>query len=259
MKNSQNTNWTGQRYFLARHITYSLLAVILFIYGLIIIRDFLYPIAFGFLLAYLIYPIANWVEKKGVPRILANLLTLVGVMGVLVALFLLAYQRISPFASEFPHLAESGIRNFSEMLSNIGPYFGFDKAESRNFIAGETSALLKSGTRYLQTLFEATTSTIVSIALLPVYIFMFLYYRTKFMYFLLMISGRPHRQEVVTILREISTVMVRYMSGVIIVVFILCFINSLGIYIIGLKYAIPMVVTSALFNFIPYFGTLIGG
>lgn len=248
-----------QRFFLAQRLVYTLLALILFIYALIAVRNFLAPIAFGFLLAYLIYPVVKWLEKNNVPRILANLIAIIGVLIILVSMFLIIYKRISALSGDFPRMLEAGVANLSEMLSNLGKYFGFDKAESRRFIQSQTSNIVQSGSQYIRALFSATTSTIVSIGLLPVYIFMFLYYRTKFMYFLLKISGREYRQEVINILREISTVMVRYMAGVIIVVVILAFINSFGIYIIGLKYAIPLGVIAALFNLIPYFGTILGG
>jgi predicted PurR-regulated permease PerM len=48
-------------------LTYFLLAIILLIYGLVMARDFLYPIAFGILLAYLLYPIVNFLEKMECP------------------------------------------------------------------------------------------------------------------------------------------------------------------------------------------------
>jgi predicted PurR-regulated permease PerM len=48
------------------------------------------------------------------------------------------------------------------------------------------------------------------------------------------------------------------MGGATVVVLILSVLNSLGLYIIGLKFAILFGVISALFNYIPYFGTWIG-
>ncbi len=248
-----------KRFFLAQRMSYSLLAIILFIYGLIIIRNFLYPIAFGFLLAYLIYPVAYWLEKKGLPRILANFITILGALFFLAGLLLFAYNRILPVAGSLPKLAESGITNLSQMIAGLGEYFGFDKSDTEKIINNQTSSLLESGAEYFQALFSATTSTIVAFGLLPVYIFLFLYYRTKFMYFLLKVAGRSYRVQVIAILREISTIMVRYMAGVIVVVFILFFINSLGLWLIGIKYPIALGVTAAIFNFIPYFGTLLGG
>ena len=248
-----------KRFLLAQRMTYTLLAIILFLYGLIAIRNFLYPIAFGFLLAYLLFPIANWLEKKRIPRILANFITIIGVLGIMVSLILLAYSQIAPMAGEFPKLIDTGIQNLSAMLATIGEYFGFDRGETKQLIQEQTSAFIASGGELLTDVFSSTASTVVAIGLLPVYIFLFLYYRTKFAYFLLKIAGPDKRKVTIEILREISKVSARYMGGVIAVVTVLCFLNSFGLWIIGMKFAIALGIVSALFNFIPYFGTLLGG
>jgi predicted PurR-regulated permease PerM len=147
----------------------------------------------------------------------------------------------------------------SDMLARIGEYFGFDRSETSKLIRDQTSSIIASGGEYFQDIFSSTASTIVALGLLPVYIFLFLYYRTKFAYFLLKIAGPSRRKETIDILREISKVSARYMGGVIAVVTVLCFLNSLGLWIIGMKFAIALGIVSAFFNFIPYFGTLLGG
>jgi predicted PurR-regulated permease PerM len=166
---------------------------------------------------------------------------------------------VSSVASELPELIETGVANLSEMLADIVSYFGFDRGDTQKLVEERTSSILESSGKYLETLFNATSSTIVAIGLMPVYIFLFLYYRTKFMYFLLKLAGKSFKESMIGILRETSTVMVQYISGVFIVVLILCVINSLGLWLIGLKHAIALGIIAALFNFIPYFGTILGG
>jgi predicted PurR-regulated permease PerM len=259
MNNPPDVRRAEKRFFLARKITYVLLSIILFIYALIQVRNFLYPIAFGFVLSYLLYPIASRLEKKGFPRILANLVTIFGGLILLGGILTLAYVTISPMAGDLPNLLKTGAENFSDIVARAGSIFGFNDGETREMVQNQASSAIESGSAFFQNFFTATTNTIVAIGLMPVYIFLFLYYRTKFMYFLLKAAGRSSRRLVIVILREISTVTVRYMAGILLVVFSLCIINSLGLYIIGVKYAIALGVASALFNLIPYFGTLIGG
>lgn len=248
-----------RRFLLVQRVSFTLLAIILFVHGLIAVRNFLYPIAFGFLLSYLFFPIANWLEKKRVPRILANFIVIITGLAVLISIGLFGFSKITPVTGDFPHLAEAGLRNLADSLSGISEYFGFDKNETRTLIREQAGNILTSGGQYLQDIFNATTSTLVSIGLLPVYIFLFLYYRTKFAYFLMMIFGRENREEVVVILREVSRVFARYMAGVLAVVFILCILNSMGLWIVGSRFPIALGIISAVFNFIPYFGTLLGG
>jgi predicted PurR-regulated permease PerM len=256
---NSDRNSSERRYLLVQRISYTLLAFILFVYGLIAVRNFLYPIAFGFLLSYLFFPVVNWLEKRRVPRILANFIAIVTGMGILVSIGLFAYGKIIPVTGDFPHLIEGGLRNLVDSLSSISEHFGFDKEETRSLIRDQANNIIATGGEYFQDIFNATTSTLVSIGFLPVYIFLFLYYRTKFAYFMMMIFGREHRGELVVILREISQVFGRYMAGVLAVVLVLCILNSMGLWIIGMKYPIALGIISAVFNFIPYFGTLLGG
>ncbi|MGF1586608.1 MAG: AI-2E family transporter [Bacteroidales bacterium] len=259
MKDQTDVTRSEERFFLARKMTYVLLSIILFIYALIQVRNFLYPVAFGFVLSYLLYPVSSRLEKKGFPRILANLVTILGGLTLIAGIFLVAYVTISPIAGDLPELLKTGVGNVSQMVARVGGIFGLNSGEVSEMIKDRASSAIESGSNYFQTVFTATTNTIVAFGLMPVYIFLFLYYRTKFMYFLLKSSGRSNRKVVVDILRVISTVTVRYMAGILMVVLSLCIINSLGLYIIGMKYAIALGVVSALFNLIPYFGTLIGG
>jgi predicted PurR-regulated permease PerM len=166
---------------------------------------------------------------------------------------------VSSVASELPELFETGIANLSKMLADIVSYFGFDRGDTQNLIEEQTSSILESGGKHIETLFNATSTTIVAIGLMPVYIFLFLYYQTKIMYFLLKLAGKSFKENMIGILRETSTVMVQYISDVYIVVLVLCVINSLGLWIIGLKHAIALGIIAALFNFIPYFGNILGG
>jgi predicted PurR-regulated permease PerM len=248
-----------KRYRNIKQTAYTLLATILLIYGLVNVRNFLYPIAFGIVIGYLFYPLASWFEKKGIPRILSNLIIIFSALIILAGIIFVIHNIIASLALDLPALADRAVDNMSDIGARVGEYLGLDPRNTKEMIKEQTANAFAAGGEQLQTFFTATTNTIVAFGLLPVYIFLFLYYRTKFMYFLLKIAGRSRRVKMITILREISTVMVRYLLGVTVVVFILFFINSLGIWIIGLQYAIPLGITAALFNFIPYFGTLLGG
>lgn len=255
----KHKNQSERRFLLAQRMTYTLLAIILFLYALIAVRNFLYPVAFGFLLAYLLLPIVNWLERKRVPRILANFITIIGVLSVIIISVFFAYTRIAPIMGELPSLIETGTTNLSRMIAIVGEYLGFDRSETKQIILSQTQTLMETGGQNLQSVFSSTASTLVAIGLLPVYIFLFLFYRTKFAYFLLKIVNPDHKRIVIEILREISEVSAKYMGGVVVVVVILCVFNSLGLWIIGIRFPVALGILSALFNFIPYFGTLLGG
>jgi predicted PurR-regulated permease PerM len=236
-------------------LTYFLLAIILLIFGLIMAKEFLYPLAFGILLSYLLYPIVNFLEKKGMPRIISILLPLIIGLAFFFFLAVFILKRINLFMDELPYFREKAIQHIEAIQYYIESEFGVPSERFKNFLI---LRLFDIGTQSGK-VFTATTGTLFVILMQPVYVFLFLYYRTKFAYFFLKIVGRQNRMIAVQVLREIATVVTRYMLGVSTVVIILCFFNSMGLLIIGIQYPILLGVISALFSFIPYFGNFIGG
>jgi predicted PurR-regulated permease PerM len=236
-------------------LTFILLSIGLTIFGLILAKDFLYPLCFGILLSYLLYPIVNFIEKKGVPRILAILAGILACILVFTFIGIFIFKRISMFTDELPLFRQKMITHIERFQSYLNEDLGIPGDRLKDFLLGY---IMDLGTQ-TEKIFSATTGTIFTILMQPVYVFLFLYYRTKFAYFILKITGRKNRPMVVRILKEIATVVTRYMLGVTTVVLILCIFNSAGYMIIGIQYPLLLGVVSALFSFIPFFGNFIGG
>ena len=236
-------------------LTFVLLSIGLAIYGLILAKDFLYPLCFGILLSYLLYPIINFLEKKGVPRIVAILAGILAGALVFTFIGIFVFKRISMFTDELPLFRQKMITHIEQFQLYINDDMGIPGDSLKDFLLGH---LMNLGNQS-EKIFSATTGTIFMVLIQPVYIFLFLYYRTKFAYFILKITGRHNRPMVVRILKEIATVVTRYMLGVTTVVLILCVFNATGYLIIGIQYPLLLGVVSALFSFIPYFGNFIGG
>lgn len=240
---------------IGQRLTYGLLALFLVIYGLILAKDFLYPIAFGILISYLLFPIVNFFEKKGVPRIASIFMTIILAVAIFVVIAFFVIKKANMFLDELPTFQEKMQSHLISLQNSIQEKFGIPAGRIRKFLLNSIFDIGSKSER----IFDATTGTIFALLMQPVYVFLFLYYRTKFAYFILKIVGRQNRIFAVSALREISQVVTRYMLGVTTVVLILCAFNSAGLMIVGLKYPLLLGIISALFSFIPYFGNIIGG
>ncbi len=241
--------------YIGKQLTYFIIPFFGIIYTLILAKDFLYPLAFGILISYLLYPIVNFLEKKGFPRILSILLTILAAVALFVAMAIFVLKRVNMFIDELPKFRDMTINHIESLQELLESYFGIPAERLKKFLV---SNIFETGS-HSEGIFAATTGTFFALVMQPVYVFLFLYYRTKFAYFYLKIVGRQNRSIAVAVLREISGVVTRYMLGVTTVVLILCLFNSLGLLLIGIKYPFLLGVISALFSFIPYFGNIIGG
>ncbi len=236
-----------------------IITTIFIIFGLIQAKNFLFPIALGSLLAYLLFPVANFLEKHHFPRIAAIVTSIILAIIIIFGVFLFISTQIQTMVKGFPDLKENALNNLEIIQASVENLFMGTNIQIDQYFKQPVSLFFESGGQGINKIFTATTGTIVKIGLMPVYIFLFLYYRTKFAYFILKLVPEDKEFLTINILKDIAKVTPRYMGGVLMVVSILCFLNSFGLFIIGIKYPVILGVISALFNLIPYFGTLLGG
>lgn len=238
--------------------TIVLLFTVLFFYGLSQARLILYPLVLGVLFSYLLYPIASGLEYRGVPRIIANLASiLLGLLIIGGVAYLIFYQ-LNLLLADLPALKEQARKNLDEMGASLASTFQVSESKFDSWVDDQAKNATGSESALMDKIFPITTSTLMALGLLPVYVFLFLFYRNKLEQFILMVVRREKHQSARSLMEAVSKVTKRYMGGVFLVVLILCFLNSIGLLLIGLKFAVLFGVVSAICNFIPYFGTLIG-
>ena len=160
-----------------------LLNTILFIYAIIVARNFLYPIAFGALFSYLLFPIVNLLEKNGFPRILAILLAILLALSVIGGIFLVFYSQLSTMFEDLNALKKTANANIESLQTSLENFLGLADDRVERFLKDQVNQILRS--ENINRIFSATTGTLLRIIILPVYVFLFLYYRTKFAYFIL--------------------------------------------------------------------------
>lgn len=236
-----------------------LLFLILLVYSLTAAQEFIVPLLIGILLAFLLYPIASFFEKKGTPRILANLISIIFGIAVIAGAFYFIYTQLRTFAEDFPELREQAADNVKTIEQSIKESLPISGELENGWLRTFISRAFNFGDEFFQEAFTTTASTATKIGLMPIYVFFLLYYRNKFFEFILQLTPADKHPTTKKILLEVSSVTKHYMSGITIVVLILCVLNTIGLMIVGIQYALLLGVISALINFIPYFGTLIGG
>ncbi len=221
-------------------------------------RNILYPICLGILFAFLLRPIMLFLIKKNFPRILSVFISLIcGIVVVYGSIFFISNQ-ISSVIQNSPELEHQALENLNSTLNYVNEVFDVGVTEQKNWLRTNLNALASSWTNTLNKAVGATTQTIFTLGILPVYVFFFLYFSNRFKNFFLLLFSSEKKINTESILRQISYVTQKYMSGMFLVVIILAVVNSLGFYLIGLKHPILFGTIAAILNFIPYFGTIFG-
>jgi len=239
--------------------TFFILFIILFFYGIIVAKSFLSTLVLGVIFSYLVFPLVKFLENKArFPRILANLVSIILLVGILSFAMFVLYRNIILITEDMPELVAKAHRNIDQLGVFIETYFGYT-VESQNLLIHDTiNNLFNVSSNFSMSVFKGTTNTLFTLGLMPVFMFYMLHYREKFYKFIIMAVPAEKEDDARNIIRRVSTITPRYVGGVFTVVLILCVLNSFGLWIVGVKYAILFGIISALFNLIPYFGTWIG-
>ncbi len=247
------------RYPILLKITLTLFFLVLFFHAVIAAREFLYPIVLGLLFGYLLYPLTCFLEKKGIPRIPASIISVIFFLSVVGVIMFFIYKQAGNFLNDIPLYKQRALSNIDKLEQSIEKEFGISDLQLVNFLRIRIRHLFEAGSDFVNKFFSATAGTVFRLAILPVYIFLFLFYRTKLAYFILKIVKPEKKFVAIKVLREFSKVVSRYMGGISAVILILCVLNTSGLMLIGIDYAVVFGIISALCAFIPYFGTIIGG
>jgi predicted PurR-regulated permease PerM len=239
-------------------LTIVILMLMLIFAGLYFARNFLMPIGLAALLAILLNPVVNRLMKWGTGRILAILIAIILVLIVLSGLIYLLSTQLMIFVHDIPELKEnighklSGLQNFIHSKLDISP------ERQISWVHDRVSRTLEDSGSIINSTLNATAGTLSIIAPMPIYIFFFIFYKDKFKTFLYLVTPDDQNYKVRTVVEQIKEVVQNYLSGVLTVIVILAIINTTGLSILGIKYAIFLGVFAAILNIIPYIGVLIG-
>jgi predicted PurR-regulated permease PerM len=231
-----------------------LLLTFLIVTALILTKSLLVPLFLSILLAYLLYPAAEKLEGKGVSRIVTNIILILSSAIFLSAAVYGMAVLITSFVGDLPDIQKQIEENIGRLQTTFGRWAGVEESQQDSMVK---SAMGSTG-QYLKRFFNATANSVLAVGLIPVYTFLLLFYRDKFKKFVRILAPSDQQQTVEEITRQAANVVPKYMKGLFVVCFILMGLNSLGFFLIGVKYALLFGIVAAIFNLIPYLGTVIG-
>ena len=231
------------------------LAIVTF--GIYIAQDILVPLGFAILIAILLLPLADFLERKGASRVIANLISIFLAMLFVSGIIYFLSSQISSFMQDLPSIKQHLSDHMNTVQKWVGDRFNFSRSEQSTFINNATNKLKTTGTGLLGDTVLTLTQVVLLMFLLPVYIFLILYYRDMIRKFLVKVFKDEHEPRVIEVLRESRVIVQGYMIGLMIEMAIVATINSVGFLLLGIQYAIFLGVLAAILNMIPYIGMLI--
>jgi len=213
------------------------------------------PVTFSILFTIMLQPVSDFFErlvKHKIPAILLTLLSVTIGFGIIVTLFSVQFTTI---INNLPDITGKITQGLEEILDWLNENMNLNKSD----LQGSIPQLADSSINFLQKGISFSTTFLFNLFMTLLFVFFMLWYKRNFHKFILIQSSKSKREELNDILNKIQSTIQKYLYGLLIVIGILIVLNTVGLLIIGIDYAIFWGVLAAFLAVIPYIGTTLGG
>lgn len=230
-----------------------LFGLVLLTYSLSSLRGILTPIAFAMIIAILLNPLVNRFKQKKIPHIASILLSmLIGICVISSILYFLSSQIIG-FSENWPLLKEK----FNSLLSELQHWLETDFGLAIQTQVKILKDAIDSSKGIPVQVFGTALDMLGIVLLIPIYVFLFLFYKNLILNFLYEVYAPEHSKQVAEVLTQTKMAIQSYMVGLLLEAVVVAILNSSALLLLDVRYAILLGVMGALLNMVPYIGGLI--
>ncbi len=260
----------------ARRNRLILIAMLALVVGgmIYVARAALFPFGFGIVVAYLVLPLVNWLDRR-MPRWLRDRrlsrpLSILLVYFVGIALVVGAFAFLVPVVGEqvtaLWENRETLIGSATDLLTRLMDRYrrdvpaNFQQAVEDNLsqLSGRAAELVQSGlTRTLQAV-TSTISFVLGFIVVPFWLFYILNDQAKVSGDLIKLIPQSWEADVRNLLRITDDVFSAYIRGQLLLCLFVAAMATIGLMVVGVPYAVLLGLVAGLFEVVPFIGPLLG-
>ena len=234
-----------------------IIGLIGFFYIMYIGRDIIVPLVFATIISILLNPLVNFFVNKKMNRVLSIFLSIFIAIIVLLGVMYFIYFQLMNFSDTLPQLKQRFTELYNESIKWVSDTFNVAIPKIKAWISKTKTEEMKGGSAVIgQTLGTLSGGLIVTL-LMPVYVFMILFYKPLLLDFISQLFEERKHATVAEVLKETKTLIQSYLIGLLVEAAIVATLNSVGLLILGIQYAVLLGIIGALLNLIPYIGGVV--
>ena len=239
-------------------LAFGLICVTIIVYWMHVLGSIVTLLLFSILFSIDMYPLTDWLERKGLGRMLAITISILTFSLVAAGVGMVLGYQVRDFSEMLPQLINKVNASLSKVQLWAYERFKIPPSRQLNELQKYWQNIAEGGGSVVGTAVSTTTTMLGNISILPVYIFFLLYYRDMFKQFFCKVFASTKKAKIHEVLSKIYEVVHSYLSGLLIVTLIVGTLNSVGLLILGIPSAIFFGFLAAILLIIPYIGILIG-
>lgn len=235
-----------------------LLSIVLITFLLFMAQEVLIPLFFAVMVAFLLYPMATWLEKRtGLGRGNAAFLSVLAFVAVLGGFIYVLTLQILEFSQDIPKLQRNINAWMLDIQHWIGREYQLDSTQQIEYTNGAMNSLLSSASMSLGGMFVDVANIVFWIIIVFIYTYFILHHRRLILRFLLSIFPEKYKSQVSHVVFETRGVTNGYLIGLLIEFVVIAIANCATLWLLGVRYAMLLGLLAAALNVIPYLGILI--
>lgn len=229
----------------------------------IVMSTIITPLVISFILYYLLSPIVDSLEKRGVKRVITIIIIYLVVIGLLswlvIWLFPILQQQFNELVESIPQLFNTVVNYLQNAINNISLNAEQREAFDEGLSSFEDIDMviidyLSDGFSGVTNIISSVTNVFVIMLIVPVILFFFLKDGSRFIKGFMNKVPPGRRTDISAILRAIDSQVGSYIKGQIIVALANGILMFIGFSIIGLNYNGILAFAGGILSFIPYLG-----
>lgn len=224
-------------------------------YLVVMAKELIDPMIFGFLFAVLLLPVSNFFEKKcRLPRSASSFLSILLLVAFIGGIMYLIGAQISNIANDWPMLQGQVKDSIANLQNWVQGTFHINAHKQITYVNSTADKIMASGTAVLGTTFGAVSSLVLFYVFILIFTFFILFYRKLLFRFITWVFSDENKTIVVDIVENVQKILRQYILGLMIEMVIVSGMAITIFYFIGIKYAALLGIIVGVFNIIPYIG-----
>lgn len=226
---------------------------------LILAKVVLIPVAFAFLIAFILFPVARKFESWGTNEIVSALLSILSLILIIGGAIFLFSNQIIQLSENLTDFKLKILNVFADTTLFINKNIAFlPQLEKGELLDKIKNWLNESAGTLLSQTFSRTANLIFGVLSSIIYTFLILIYRKGLVRALVRFYPEEHRQRAFKMFKTVQKVGQQYLFGMMVIVLIVGLVNSVGLLIIGIDNPFLFGFLAAILAIIPYAGTTLG-
>lgn len=249
---------------LQRQLLFWLGALAVLAIFLLLFSGILLPFVAGLALAYLLDPIADRLERLGLPRIAATVVILASVLVLFVAIIMLVAPLLGSQLASFIERLPQTVQKLQELVSSqpwVERMVGQGMGQLRSSFGSFVSQGVNWATSFLASLWtggQALMSILSLLVVTPVVAFYMLIDWDRMVETVDSWTPLRHRETIRRLAREIDGGVAGFVRGQALVCLLLGTFYAIALSLVGLNFGLLIGLGAGLIGFIPYIGSITG-